>query len=190
MHFKILPFQMQLLIHINRCADQIILTSFCHLFASKLFFLFYMYIYAIWVNIHMYIFLSTIKFIQIYFKNYNTNKINLCIIGKYSYTKFIIYTQTHAHIYRVIQKSGRTLKMNNSKTKKGKTMRFAPNGLKRNRVLCGNEKKLILLLTNRWRYRFLFRQKMIYKGKNVYQLQVSLITVNFQCAVHHSEVPL
>jgi hypothetical protein len=44
--------------------------------------------------------------------------------------------------YRVIQKSGRTLKMNNSETNKDKKMRFAPNGLKRSRVLYGNEKKI------------------------------------------------
>ena len=44
-------------------------------------------------------------------------------------------------IYRVIQKSGRTLKMNNLKTNKDKKMRFALNGLKKSRGLCGNEKK-------------------------------------------------
>ena len=52
--------------------------------------------------------------------------------------------------YRVIQKSGRTLKMNNSKTNKNKKMRFAPNRWKRGQVLCGNQKKIVMLATNRW----------------------------------------
>ena len=43
-------------------------------------------------------------------------------------------------MYRVIQKSERTLKMINSKTNKDKKMRFAPNGWKKNRVLYGNKK--------------------------------------------------
>ncbi|GIY59006.1 transposable element tc3 transposase [Caerostris extrusa] len=42
--------------------------------------------------------------------------------------------------------------MNNSKTNQDTKIRFAPNGWKRNRVLCGN-KKIVLLATNRWRCR-------------------------------------
>ena len=44
-------------------------------------------------------------------------------------------------IYRVIQKSGQTLKMNNSKTNKDKKMRFIPNREKRSLILCDNQKK-------------------------------------------------
>ena len=43
--------------------------------------------------------------------------------------------------YRVIQKLGRTLKMNKSKMNKDKKIRFAPNEWKRGRVLCGNQNK-------------------------------------------------
>ncbi|GIY76189.1 hypothetical protein CEXT_223041 [Caerostris extrusa] len=43
--------------------------------------------------------------------------------------------------------------MNNLKTNQDTKIRFAPNGWKRNRVLCGERKKKILLATNRWRCR-------------------------------------
>ena len=41
----------------------------------------------------------------------------------------------------MIQKSGQTLKMNNSKTNQDTKIRIAPNGWKRSRVLCGKEIK-------------------------------------------------
>ena len=39
-----------------------------------------------------------------------------------------------AHIYRVIQKSGQTLKIINSKTNQDTKIRFAPNGWNTNRI--------------------------------------------------------
>ena len=52
------------------------------------------------------------------------------------------------YTYRVIQKSGRNLKMNNSKTNKDKKMQFAPKRWKRSRILWGSEKTVGFLIQN------------------------------------------
>ena len=59
---------------------------------------------------------------------------NICMISKMLFQYLIESVLMYKN--RVIQKSGRNLKVNNSKTNTDKMMRFAPNGW----ILYGNKK--------------------------------------------------
>ena len=82
------------------------------------------------------------------------------------------------YIKLMIQKSRRTLKMNNLKTNKDKKACFAPNGWASSWVLCGNEKNSSVG-DQQMAVQFLFHQRMVYNWKNIFMLQVTLITVNY-----------